>query len=89
MVEEIEVITLVGGVVVLAFLAWDRAVLRRQPRSILLVGAYACFLGGWAMSVLESFVLPDLVNLAEHLLYAIGSVLLMQWAWRLAREGRP
>jgi hypothetical protein len=89
MVEEIEVITLVGGLVVLGFMIWDRAVLSRRPHAHLLMGAYVCFLAGWGMSVLESFILPDLINLAEHLLYVAGSSLMALWGLRLVRGGQP
>lgn len=89
MVEEIEVITLAGGVAVLAFLLWDRSVLARSPHASLFMWAYACTLGGWTMTVAESFVLPDLLNLAEHALYAAGSLLLALWGFRNYRDSRP
>lgn len=89
MVEEIEVITLAGGVAVLAFLLWDRSVIARSPHASLFMWAYACTLGGWGMTVAESFALPGLLNLAEHALYAAGSLLLALWSFRTFRDSRP
>ena len=88
MVEEIEVITFLGGLVVLAFMLWDRSVLARYPHASLLMAAYGCFLTGWGMSVLESFILPGLINQAEHLSYLAGSLFMVRWGLRLVRAGR-
>ena len=86
MVNEIEVITLLGGIVVLVFLFRERKVLQGLRSHRLFMASYVCFLLGWTMTVLESFVLPNAANLAEHALYAGGGILLALWSYRFFRE---
>ncbi len=81
MVQENEIVTLVLAVGVLIFAL---ANLRRigstaQPKVLLVAFAFAC--GGWVFTVVEGLAWPDLLNLIEHILYAISSITLAYWCW--------
>ncbi len=76
MFQESEVVNLLvglGSAVVVALLA------RRipMPRGGLLYGGFAFLLLGYAFTVLEGFVWPEALNLAEHLCYAASGVLFL------------
>lgn len=79
--EEIEFITLIGGLVVFGFIFLNRVMLARLPRSTLLISAYIVYLMGWVMNVVESYIFPVINNIFEHALYAIGSILLCAWCY--------
>ncbi|WP_027723000.1 hypothetical protein [Maridesulfovibrio zosterae] len=81
MFEQVELLTLTGGIGVLVFVFWNKVILPLLPNHVLLLIAYSCFLLAWFFTVLEAFVLPELSNLAEHALYAVGSILLCKWCY--------
>ncbi|WP_432735689.1 hypothetical protein [Maridesulfovibrio sp. FT414] len=78
-VKEVELLTLAGGIGVLGFVFWNRTVLRLVPDSGLLLASYCCFLLAWTFTVVESLVFGDILNLCEHAMYALGSILLCWW----------
>jgi len=52
---------------------------------IFLAGFYFCLIAG-VLTILEGFFLPDILNLLEHACYAICSVLLLIWCWKVFKE---
>jgi hypothetical protein len=86
--HEIELLTLAGGVWGLCFIFWKRITLKLIPNSYMIIAAYSCYLLAWVCTVTESFMLENLFNYGEHILYAIGSILLCIWCYRsLSRQG--
>ncbi len=88
MFQQNEVITLLLGLGASVFLAayWRR--LEGFPERGLFVGSYGVLLAGWVFTVAEGFVFPRLLNVLEHLCYALSSGLLALWAWRAGSAGR-
>lgn len=85
---ENEVIMLLLGVGVLIFVLGSRLQLRRLPASnILILGFYFLF-GGWVLTVLEGFFWQGPLNYLEHMCYAISSVLVAVWCWRVFGSGK-
>ena len=83
MVQENEIVMLILGLGVLVFVVANRTPLRRfQASGILMVGFYL-LLAGWTLTVLEGFFWEGLLNYFEHTCYAIGSVLVALWCWRV------
>ncbi len=82
MFSEIELLTLLGGIVVLGFALWNREFLKKIPDAAILMGSYGCFLIAWFSTFAESFVFPDFFNITEHSMYAAGSILLCLWCYR-------
>lgn len=85
MVHDNEVVMLVLGIGVYLFVAFNKARLIRIPAWNLLINAYRLLLAGWALTVLEGFVLESLLNHLEHFSYACGAVLLALWLWKITR----
>ncbi len=88
MVQENEIIMLILGLGVLLFLLGNRSRIKRFPSSNYLVLAFYLLLTGWILTVLEGFFLTDLLNFCEHASYALSSLSLTTWCWRVFGSGR-
>lgn len=83
MVQQNEVILLLLGIGVFIFIGSNRSRLRRLPASrTMLLGFYVLLLG-WILTNLEALLLTDLLNVIEHLCYAVSAVLLAIWSWQV------
>lgn len=84
MVEIPEVITLVLGVAGLFFVGANRQQLRKVPFFELIFFSYKILVVSWLLTVLEGFILGDILNLLEHVGYLLCSSLLAVWCWKTA-----
>ena len=84
--NELVMILLGGGVFVLTRIY--RKILNRIEAVEWLLTSFHILLAGWLVTVLEGFFWPDLLNLAEHICYALSSALLAWWCWRINSAGR-
>lgn len=82
MIEERELVTLLTGIAVLVFMYLRRKELEYIPNTAILLLSFTLLVAGWFFTVLEGFLLPDLLNLFEHICYALSSVLLAVWSWK-------
>lgn len=89
MIPENEVVMLLLGLGVLLFVLGNRSNLRRVPSSGILLASFGAFLTGVVLTVIESFFWEDVLNVLEHLCYAISAMLIALWCWKtLRRTGR-
>lgn len=88
MIQENELIMLLLGLGVLIFLIANLSQLRRIPESTLLIASYVVLLFGWVLTVAEGFLLSRVINFMEHLCYAVSSVLLALWIWKICKSGK-
>lgn len=79
MIQEVEIIRLLISLGVLIFLFLRRDQLRVIPFSRLLMTGYLLLVIGWVLTILEGFILPDFLNVIEHICYASSSILLAIW----------
>ncbi len=84
-VEDRELIVLLLGVIVAAFVIAHLRQLRAFPWWPLPICAALSLILGWAASVAEDIWVVGWMNLLEHALYALHSVLFSIWAVRLSR----
>jgi hypothetical protein len=83
MVPESEIVTFVLGIGALVFFFFNRIELSHIPSAKILLLAFSLFLTGWTLTIVENFILPDLLNYLEHLSYSLGSFMILIWCWRL------
>ena len=79
MVQSSEVIALLLSVGALAFILQQRKTLAELPGRRVLLMSYFVLLAGRILTIMEGFFLPDLLNIFEHVCYAVSSVLLAIW----------
>jgi len=60
---------------------WEK--LQRIPFATILFTAFFLLLAGLIMTILEGFIFKDTLNIIEHLCYAISSVSLVFWTWKV------
>jgi hypothetical protein len=82
MVEEIEVVTLLLGVAVLALVIYRREQIKPLRFYQLLVLSFIILFCGWLFTVVETFIWEDFFNLLEHLCYSASSIVLAIWCWK-------
>lgn len=88
MVQENEAITLILGVGVLLSFVIGRARIRKLPAWRTFLIGFVVLTAGWAFTVLEGFLWPEALNLVEHACYALSSILLCVWCWRVRASAR-
>lgn len=85
---ENEVVMLSLGVGVLIFILGSRARLKHLAESKILITAFCVLLAGWVLTVLEGFFYEWLLNFFEHLCYAVSSVFVAAWCWKVFGKRR-
>lgn len=78
-----EIVMLLIGVCVLIFILGSRPRLKRLPASNILVAGFYMLLGSWILTVLEGFFWESYLNYIDHACYAVGSVLVALWCWKV------
>jgi len=86
---ENEVVMLLIGVGVLIFILGSRTRLKSLPGSNILIAAFCMLLGSWILTVLEGFFWEPFLNYLDHGCYAVGSILVALWCWKVFGRGRP
>lgn len=80
---ENEVVMLLIGVGVLIFILGSRPRLKDLPASNILIMGFYLLLVSWILTVLEGFFWEELLNYVEHACYAVGSVFVAVWCWKV------
>ena len=89
MIEQNELITFLIGSGVVLFLWLNRRRIVRIPGYNWLLYSFMAFFTGWCLTILEGFVLHDLMNVLEHFCYMVSSITAAVWCWFiLFAEGR-
>lgn len=80
---ENEVVMLLIGVGVLIFILGSRPRLKDLPASNILIMGFYLLLVSWILTVLEGFFWEELLNYLEHAFYAVSSVFVAVWCWKV------
>ncbi len=83
MIYENEVVMFLFGVGVAVYVRAYRNMVSYLPQWRILVSSFYILLFSWLMTIMESFILPTLLNLLEHLGYAGSAICLLVWCWRV------
>ncbi len=78
-----EIVMLSIGTGVLLFILSNRARLKYLAAYRILIAAFCVMLAGWILTVLEGFFFEWLLNFLEHLCYAVSSLLVVVWCWKV------
>ena len=78
-----EIVMLSIGLGVAVFILGNRARLKHLASYGVLVTALCLMLAGWILTVLEGFCCEWLLNFFEHLCYAVSSVFVAVWCWKV------
>ena len=84
-----EIVMLLIGVGVLIFILGSRPRLKSLPASNILIAGFFMLLGSWIVTVLEGFFWESFLNYIDHGCYAVGSVLMAVWCWKVFGAGNP
>jgi Na+/H+-dicarboxylate symporter len=83
MIQENEVIMLLLGIGCLAFIVTNRGKMEQIPESRTLVSSFYILIIGNVLTVLEGLLWNDFLNYLEHISYAVSSILLAVWCWKI------
>jgi hypothetical protein len=81
MIEQNELITFLIGIGVVLFIWLNRRRIVQIPGYTWLLISYLSLFTGWSLTILEGFVLPDLMNVLEHACYMVSSLTAAAWCW--------
>jgi hypothetical protein len=88
MIQQNEMITFLVGSGVSLFIWFNRRRVVQIPGSTWLLLSYATLFAGWTITLVEGFVLPDLMNALEHMCYMASSVAAAGWCWVVLLKNR-
>jgi hypothetical protein len=83
MIQENEVVMAALGLGVSILVLVNRFPLKRIPLSGILIIGFFTLVAGWVLTVIEGFLWDALVNVGEHMCYAVGSTLVATWCWKV------
>ena len=86
MLQENEVVMLIMGIGVMALILANRIHVKKIKFWRILVLSYTVLLTGWIFTVLEGFILENLLNISEHVCYMLSACLLITWCWKSANR---
>ncbi len=86
---ENEIVMLLIGVGVLIFILGSRPRLKGLPASNILFAGFYVLLASWTLTVLEGFFWESFLNYIDHGCYAVGSILVAVWCWKVFGAGNP
>ncbi len=92
-IHENEIVMLLIGVGVSVFIQGNQRRLKGLQVSKILVAGFCMMLGGWILTNLEGLFSEgtfwnNFLNTLEHICYAIGSILVAVWCWKVFGSGR-
>jgi len=87
MIQQNELITFLVGLGVAIFIWLNRRRIVQIPGSSWLLLSYSALFMGWTLTLVEGFVLPDLINAIEHACYMASSVAAAVWSWVVLIKG--
>ncbi len=70
-----ELTSLILALLVLAYALYHFRILSQPRYSMFFLGLY-CVVAGLVATVLESFAIPEVLNIIEHTAFALGAILL-------------
>ncbi|ACL03142.1 hypothetical protein Dalk_1442 [Desulfatibacillum aliphaticivorans] len=79
MIEENEFIMLILCLAILVRLLTNYERLQKIPHNTFLLLSFVAFFAATAATICEGYLLPDILNLTEHLFYLVSAVLLTFW----------
>ena len=89
MIQQNELITFLVGTGVALFIFLNRRRIAQIPGSTWLLISYSALYTGWTLTIIEGFVLADVMNVLEHACYMASSVAAAAWCWIvLVRKGK-
>jgi hypothetical protein len=83
MLHENEVVMLLLGVGIFLFMLMNISHIRHISFWKILIASYSLLLTGWILTVLEGYFLESLLNFLEHLSYAMSSLVLAVWCFKV------
>ena len=81
MVHQNEIVMLTLGIGVYFLILSYRRYLKRIVRWPILLTAYHILLVAFVMTIVEGFLWAKLLNIIEHMCYALSAILTAVWCW--------
>ncbi len=83
-----EIIVLIIGIITLLFIKNNYQNIKKLPSFRYFLISFYLVLTGWFLSILEGFFLHRTLNMLEHTFYALSSISLAIWCYRVFVRGR-
>ena len=86
MLHENEVVMLALGIGVCFLILSYRRHLKRIPRWSSFLTAYLLLMVAFVMTIAEGFLWSGVLNIIEHVCYAVSAILMAFWCWHFTAE---
>lgn len=85
MIHENEIIMLLLGASIFLFIMRNHVWFSQIKAWKVIRTAYTILLLGWLFTVLEEYIFNNIFNWAEHICYALSSIILVMWFLRVIK----
>ena len=86
MIQQNEIITLIISIAVWVFIFINRIKLNNLPSIKLLLTSFLLLSSGWILTILEGFFWGEILNLIEHVCYAVSALTIAFWCWKISKR---
>jgi len=86
MIQQNEIITLIISIATWIFIFINHSKLKNIPAFKLLLTSFIFLSIGWILTILEGYFLGKILNLIEHLCYAVSALIIVFWCWKISKR---
>lgn len=83
MIQENEIIMLLLGIGFLTFIVTNRQKVKRIPESKTIILSFYILMFAYVLTILEGLFWNEVLNHLEHICYAVSSIFLTLWCWKV------
>jgi hypothetical protein len=88
MIYDNEAVMFILGMVVVIFVTLNINQIKKIRDWQWLLISYYLLMAGWFFTILEGFILPNVINWIEHISYAMSALILAVWCRKMALSGK-
>ena len=83
MIQQNEIVMLLLSIGCMIFILTNNQKVKRIPVAKILIAGFYVLLAGYVLTILEGLFWKDFLNVLEHLCYAVSSILMAVWCWKI------
>jgi hypothetical protein len=87
-IQESQIFLFLLSIAILIFVLVNRMRLKQFPASETFILAFCIIFSGWILAILEKVIWEEFLGFLEHLCYAVSSILLCIWCWKVFGKTR-
>ncbi|MCD4744500.1 MAG: hypothetical protein K8R67_18715 [Desulfobacteraceae bacterium] len=85
MIQQNEIVMLLLSIGCVIFILINNQKVKRIPVAKILIAGFYVLFTGYVFTILEGLFWKDFLNVMEHICYAVSSILMAVWCWKILK----